>query len=404
MRDDSRVYSMPRWDAMRWLVSPSPGAPVEIQLKLIGGLFGTLPVFFGGIVNTIFVAGAIAAREQTMPFIAWFVFEIALGAMRLIVLVVSRRAALAHRPTPTDLYLLLQLFWSSGVGYGAFISLASGDWVCATLACLSGTGMAGGIGFRNFGAPRLAGAMILTSLGPFLPGAALSGEPLFYLVFLQIPFYLAAMIAAAYNLNKMLVATMLAERENDHRAKHDALTGLSNRVGLAAAVDAGLQGAPPHGGDLAVLFLDLDNFKSVNDTYGHATGDKLLKLAAERLRQSLRATDVAARIGGDEFVVLAKGFTSEQAAELSQRLTNSISAPYDLGDGVRATIGVSVGVALVPEYGADAEALLAVADEALYEAKAQRQVKLLHSRVKEDQLRRVAPVVGGMRPGPNSFA
>ena len=404
MRDDSRVYSMPRWPAMRWLVRPSLGAPTDIQLKLIGGLFGTLPVFFGGIINTIVVAGAIAWREHTPPFIAWFVFEIVLGAIRLIVLEVSRRAALAHRPTPTDLYLLLQLLWSSGVGYGAFISLASGDWVCATLACLSGSGMVGGIGFRNFGAPRLAGAMILTSLGPFLPGAALSGEPLLYLVFLQIPFYLAAMISAAYSLNKMLVATMQAERENDHLAKHDALTGLSNRVGLAAAVDAGLKSPPPHGGDLAVLFLDLDNFKGVNDTYGHAAGDRLLKLAAKRLRQSLRATDVAARIGGDEFVVLAKGLTSAQAAELSQRLTNSISAPYDLGDGVLVSIGVSVGVALVPENGADAEALLAVADEALYEAKAQRQVKLLHSRLKEDQLRRVEPVVGGMRPGSNSFA
>jgi diguanylate cyclase (GGDEF)-like protein len=398
MRDDSRVYTMPRWAVMRWLVRPSLGAPVDIELNLIGGLFGTLPVFFGGIINTIVVAGAIAWREQTPPFIAWFIFEIVLGAIRLIVLSVSRRAALAHRPTPTDLYLLLQLFWSSGVGYGAFISLASGDWVSATLACLSGTAMAGGIGFRNFGAPRLAGAMIVTSLGPLLPGAALSGEPILYLVFLQIPLYLAAMIAAAYSLNKMLVATMQAERENDHRAKHDALTGLSNRIGLAAAVDAGLESAPPHGGDLAVLFLDLDNFKGVNDTYGHAAGDRMLKLAAERLRQSLRATDVAARIGGDEFVVLAKGLTSAQAAELSQRLTISISASYDLGDGVHATIGVSVGVALVPEHGADAEALLAVADDALYEAKARRQVKSLHSRIKEDQLRRVAPVVGGMTP------
>jgi diguanylate cyclase (GGDEF)-like protein len=383
---------------MRWLVNPGPGAGRDIQLKLIGGLFGTLPVFFGGVINTIVVAGVIAARLQTPPFIGWFVFECALGIVRLIVLTVSRRAALAHRSTPTDLYLLLQLLWSSGVGYGAFISLASGDWVSATLACLSGSAMVGGIGLRNFGAPRLAGAMILTSLGPFVPGAALSGEPLLYVVFLQVPLYLAAMIAAAYNLNKLLVATMQAERENGHRAEHDALTGLSNRVGLAAAVEASLESAASHGGDLAALFLDLDNFKSVNDTYGHAAGDRLLKIVAERLRHSLRATDIAARIGGDEFVVLAKGLTSEQAAELSDRLTSAISATYDLGDGVRATIGVSVGVALVPEHGADAEALLAVADEALYEAKAQRQVNLLHTLAKEDSFRRIARATGDLRP------
>ncbi len=399
MRDDSSVYSMPRWAAMRWLVNPGPGTGRDIQLKLIGGLFGTLPVFFGGVINTVVVAGVIAAREQTPPFIGWFAFELVLGVIRLIVLAISRRAALAHRPTPTDLYLVLQLLWSSGVGYGAFISLASGDWVSATLACLSGSAMVGGIGFRNFGAPRLAGAMILTSLGPFVPGAALSGEPLLYIVFLQVPLYLAAMIAAAYSLNKLLVATMQAERENDHRAKHDALTGLSNRVGLAAAVGASLNGGTPHSSDLAALFLDLDNFKAVNDTYGHAAGDRLLKIVAERLRQSLRATDIAARIGGDEFVVLAKGLTSEQATELSQRVTNSISTVYDLDDGVRVTIGVSVGLALVPEHGVDAEALLAVADEALYEAKARRQVKALHTLVMaEDPFRRVAPAAGGLRP------
>jgi hypothetical protein len=98
---------------MRWLVNPGHGATRDIQVALIGGLFGTLPVFFGGVINTIVVSGAIAAREQTLPFIAWFVFEIVLGAVRLIVLSVSRRAALAHRQTPTS-YLLL-LFWSSGV-------------------------------------------------------------------------------------------------------------------------------------------------------------------------------------------------------------------------------------------------------------------------------------------------
>lgn len=398
MRDHARVYSLPRWPAMRWLVDAGPGVSHDIQLALIEGLFGTLPVFMGGILNTIVVAGVLAAREQTPLFISWFVFEIVIGAVRFIVLTASRRAALARRPTPTDIYLLLQLLWSSGVGYGALISLASGDWVSSTLACLSGAAMVGGVGFRNFGAPRLAGAMMATSLVPFVLGAALSGEPLLYVLFLQVPFYLTAMIIAAYNLNRMLVTTMQAERENDHRAKHDSLTGLSNRVGLAAAVDSGLEEGPAHAGDLAVLFLDLDNFKAVNDTYGHAAGDRLLKMVADRLRQSLRANDVAARIGGDEFVVLAKELTSEQAAELSRRLTHSISASYDLGDGVYATIGVSVGVALVPQHGADAEALLALADAALYEAKSERQVKLLHTLVRQDQSRRDPLEARGMRP------
>ncbi|MBI1981024.1 MAG: GGDEF domain-containing protein [Methylocystis sp.] len=394
MRDDSRVYSMPRWAAMRWLANPTPDAPVDIQLKLIGGLFGTLPVFAAGVINTIAVAAVIVSRQPSPPFVIWLILEVVICGWRLAVLLIARRAASERRETPTDLYLSLGLLWSASIGYGGFVSLTSGDWVVATVACSSATAMVGGICFRTFSAPRLATAMMLLSLGPFAPAVIIVGEPPLYVVLLQVPLYLAAMSAAAFTINKMLVATMRGEWENGQRAKHDALTGLSNRVGLAAAVDASLKSASSHGGDLAVLFLDLDNFKAVNDTYGHAAGDRLLKLVAERLRQSLRATDVAARIGGDEFVVLAKGLSKEQTTELSQRLTNSISASYDLDDGVRATIGVSVGVALVPEHGADAEALLAVADEALYEAKAQRQVKLLHSRVREDQFRRVAPAAG----------
>ena len=187
----------------------------------------------------------------------------------------------------------------------------------------------------------------------------------------------------------MLIATMRAERENDYRAKHDALTGLANREGLTDAVAASLEAAHRDGKDLAVLFLDLDDFKTVNDTFGHAAGDRLLKLAADRLRCALRATDVAARIGGDEFVVLAEGLTREQAAKLGQKLTDAITAAYDLGDGVLAEIGMSVGIAMVPEHGADAEALLAVADAALYEAKSRRQVQMLQSLV-EEQSRREA--------------
>src|SRR3569833_4217856 len=117
--------------------------------------------------------------------------------------------------------------------------------------------MVGGSCFLKFGAPRLAAVMILTSIGPCLAGAMLSHEPLMYIVWLQAPMYFVAMTAAAFKLNKMLVATMRAERENAHRARHDPLTGLSNRRGLINAVEGRLQAAQPGGGALALLFLDL---------------------------------------------------------------------------------------------------------------------------------------------------
>jgi diguanylate cyclase (GGDEF)-like protein len=369
MQAEDRVYSLPRWRVTRWLADAGPGVPDDIRVALVGNLFGTLPIFAGGVLNTVVVAVVIAARLPTAPFVAWAAFEVAICLIRLIVLIGARRAALEHRKTPTDIYLLLAVAWSLSVGYGVIVSLASGDWVASTLACLSAAAMVGGICFRNFSAPRLAGVMILTSLGPSLPGAALAGEPLLYVVFAQIPMYLFAMTAACYKLNKMLVATMRAERENDHRARHDGLTGLSNRMGLHDAVGARL--AASGGGDraLALLFLDLDGFKTVNDTYGHAAGDRLLQMVAERLRCVLGASDLAARIGGDEFVVLADALAREQAIAFGDKLIATVATSYDLGDGIAAGIGVSVGIAMAPEHGSDPADLLAVADAALYEAK-----------------------------------
>lgn len=369
MSSESRTYSLPRWRLTRWLVDAGPGIPDDIRAAMVGGLFGTLPIFAGGVINTTLVSAAIAWRMQTAPFVAWFVFETAVCLARLAVLMIARRAALKQSKTPTDLHIVMSLLWSCGVGFGTIISLISGDWVVATVACLSGAAMVGGICFRNFGAPRLAAAMILTSIGPCLVGAVLSHEPLVYIVLLQAPMYFVAMTAAAFKLNKMLVATMRAERENDHRARHDPLTGLSNRRGLINAVEDRLKTVEPGGDTLALLFLDLDGFKIVNDTYGHAAGDQLLKMAADRLRGALRDNDIAARIGGDEFVVLIENIEEERALAVGEYLITAIARQYDFDNGMTASIGVSVGIAMAPQHGTDFIDLLAVADAALYEAK-----------------------------------
>ena len=369
MQSDSRIYSLPRWRVTRWLADCGADVPADIRVALIGNLYGTLPVFIGGILNTLLVAAAIAARSPTPLFIAWFALEIAICLARLTVLVVSRRRALRHDVTPTDINLVLSIGWSSSVGYGALISLATGDWVAATLACVSAGAMVGGICFRNFSAPRLCGAMIVLSLGPTIPGALMAGRPLMLVIFFQIPMYLAAMTMACFKLNRMLIATMRAERENDRRARHDELTGLANRAGLVGALEERL--SRRGGGDetLALLYLDLDDFKVVNDTHGHAAGDRLLQSVAERMRGLVREGDLPARLGGDEFVVLAVGCTAEQAANFGRGLVEAIGAPYDLDCGARARVGVSVGIAMAPRHGNRAADLLRAADAALYQAK-----------------------------------
>ncbi|MFD1333267.1 diguanylate cyclase, partial [Methylopila musalis] len=357
---------MPRWRATRWLADAGPNVPDDIRAAMVQSLFATLPIFFGGVLNSIAVAAIVAVRVPHADVQLWLALEIMLGAVRLAVLRWSFHRADQGKSTPTDLYLILGVCWAASVGYGATVSVLSGDWVAATLACMSAAGMVGGICFRNFAAPRLCAVMIVLSLGPIPLAAPFTGEVAMLLTVLQVPFYAISMCIAAFKLKGLMVTTMQAEREHEHQARHDILTGLSNRAGLMRAID----GAPGAFREpLALLYLDLDGFKAVNDSYGHARGDKLLTIAAERLKGLLRMGDVAARIGGDEFVVIARGVEKVHATALAERLIREISAVYDLGDGVKAHVGVSVGVALVPDHGDVIPALLDTADAALYQAK-----------------------------------
>jgi diguanylate cyclase (GGDEF)-like protein len=369
MRDDGLAFSLPQWRLTRWLADVGPDVSDDVRVALIGELYGSWPIFAAGIINSVLTSGVIAAREQTAPFIAWFALEIVICTARLLVLSVAFRAARTGRKAPTDLYILLGVAWSASVGLGASLSVASGHWVSATLACLSGAAMVGGTCFRNFSAPRLAGAMTLFTVGPVIPGVALAREPLLYLLFLQMPLYFWAMSAAAFRLNNMLVTVLQAKRHSEDQARLDALTGLRNRAGLVDALEARIIAHQNDGRPFALLYLDLDHFKPVNDTHGHAAGDMLLQTVALCLYDLAPTADAIARIGGDEFVVLISDVTPEDAVALGEHIVRIAEEPIALGYGATATIGISVGIALSPDHGTDAETLLALADAALYEAK-----------------------------------
>jgi diguanylate cyclase (GGDEF)-like protein len=362
-------FSLPKWRITRWLSDAGPNVPVDIRSALITSLFGTLPIFMGGVINTILVSAVIAFRIPRFEFWAWLVFEIAICLARFIVLVISHRNARIGRQTPTDIYVLLALAWSATVGYGCLISMLSGDWVAATLACLSAGAMVGGICFRNFGAPRLASVMIILSLGPACIGAAISSEPILYVILLQIPFYLVSMAMASHRLNGMLIATMLAERENERRASQDALTGLMNRSGMISAINARCADSVSGGNVFSVFYLDLDGFKLVNDKYGHARGDHVLTEVSERIRATLGVSDSAARIGGDEFVVIRGEADQRSAIKFANQLATDLAAPIRVIDGNLVNVGCSVGIAFAPMHGSNADALLEAADAALYNAK-----------------------------------
>ena len=160
----------------------------------------------------------------------------------------------------------------------------------------------------------------------------------------------------------------LLHEELEHKALHDDLTGLPNRGLMRAHLKELLALQRRDGGELALLMLDLDRFKDINDTHGHAAGDVVLQAAARRLRESLRESDLVARLGGDEFAVILPGGTDEEGMTIAASLRDVLATPVEFG-GRQLRAGASVGVAVAPRDGDTEDALMRHADVALYAAK-----------------------------------
>ncbi|MHB2168256.1 putative bifunctional diguanylate cyclase/phosphodiesterase [Alsobacter sp. R-9] len=167
------------------------------------------------------------------------------------------------------------------------------------------------------------------------------------------------------------VTTDLVHREQqaNHLAHHDPLSGLPNRVNFTKRLDAELSRIRDTTESVAVLFLDLDRFKEVNDTFGHEAGDELICQVARRLADTLRGADLLARFGGDEFAIIQTRVRNPgDCAALAQRVLDAIEPPFSLSAGT-ATVGVSVGIAIAPADSRERERLMKLADLALYRAK-----------------------------------
>ena len=175
-------------------------------------------------------------------------------------------------------------------------------------------------------------------------------------------------------LRRLVAQQTILLRESEerfrHMALHDALTGLATRLLLQDRLDVALASARRHRTRLAVLMVDLDNFKEINDAYGHQAGDDVLRVTARRLQDAVRKEDTVSRLGGDEFVVLLPDLTDAQAAErTAARIVETLAVPIPLAKQ-QVPVSVSVGVCAASGEEIDAEDLMRFADTALYRAKA----------------------------------
>ncbi|MCC0048059.1 MAG: ammonium transporter [Rhodobiaceae bacterium] len=161
-----------------------------------------------------------------------------------------------------------------------------------------------------------------------------------------------------------------AEERIRHLAQHDPLTDLPNRALFGHKLESALSSLENSGNGAAVIVLDLDRFKDINDLHGHLVGDKVIQATAERLLGSTRRTDTVARMGGDEFAIIQRDVQfSNQVADMAHRLVDILAQPINCGDGLILRTGASVGIALCPAHGNDIETIMSRADTALYKAK-----------------------------------
>lgn len=249
---------------------------------------------------------------------------------------------------------------SAALAFGRAGSVCRRVIACRQPLVLNQAGSGGEAPFSCLGVPldfsgRALGALTVLS---DVPGAAYSTQDRELLQFI------AVQLASAMERIEM-------QARMTYMAQHDQLTGLPNRALFLDRLQIALARARRHNSRLAVLFLDLNDFKNVNDRYGHSAGDQLLQAVATRLSQNIRDVDTAARLGGDEFVVLLESIEQpEDAGLVAEKLLVSLSAPYTLAEASVHCIP-SIGWAVYPDHGEDADRLIAHADHTMYRNKQQ---------------------------------
>jgi diguanylate cyclase (GGDEF)-like protein len=158
------------------------------------------------------------------------------------------------------------------------------------------------------------------------------------------------------------------QRQLEHQASHDVLTGLMNRQRFDTVIHERVAACDRDGGELTLLYIDVDGFKRINDLHGHVIGDELLRLFAARMKAGVRESEVVARLGGDEFAVILDHAMPAQTLKTADGLIDRLSRPYRVGP-LMVEVSASIGLAAYPASGTCARTLLEAADEAMYRAK-----------------------------------
>lgn len=349
--------------------------PEGTYVELVQSLFRTLlPT---AIIAVSFVAVAMRVSWQTPNTIltALAVLGSFAVAARILILTMFRREAAQDNLSVARARQLERIFAAGYLSFAAIIGLFS---ACALVVAVESAhplvialmvgyaaGVAAGVAYR----PWISVTAMLLGVVPSILVSFADGAFNSWAVGAVLAVFLAGGVQTMLAHYQFASNGITMKRLFADMAEHDTLTGLLNRFGLGERFNQETK-LGRDTGDIAVHCLDLDRFKPVNDTYGHPVGDLLLKAVADRLTTIMRGKDFAARVGGDEFVVVQIGIGDVTEAELfARRIVRAIAEPYTIGN-LTITIGTSIGFALLSKQGPALDKLMAHADGALLRAKA----------------------------------
>jgi diguanylate cyclase (GGDEF)-like protein len=351
---------------LRWLVEAGPGVPMLIRSILLDEMVSSTMAALPGPLNGVLLNVVALCLNAGRIFAVLLFVEIVLLLARLAALERTRRNRRHGRATPPDLYLSVAILWCGLQGAMGCAGMASGVLAMQILSATSIMALTGPICARTYGAPRYAMLLLGLCYLPLVLGAQMIRQPWLLVMVAQTPLLFIGAGTILKRYQSLSVNALHKHAASHYSATHDSLTGLLNRLGLAEALMHQLVPREP----FAMLYLDLDGFKPVNDSFGHKVGDTVLAAVGARLRELCRGSDLVARIGGDEFIVLLRDVTVSACDALAESMIHRISEPYPLGSGRTVAIGVSIGWAYFPDDSDDLDELQRKADAALYDAKA----------------------------------
>ena len=350
---------------LSWLTDPGSKVPAAVRPQLLAQLLASPVAVVMGAVSGLIVAGACYARAESPVFAALATLEVILLGIRLRTLRKIERQRSAGIEPSIDLPVLLSIIWCSLQGLTAFFAMQTGDTVLMVIAATMIMAVIGPLCSRNYAAPRLAFVLVCLCDLPFVAGALATGEPWFAVILVMTPIFLLGAMQITLNYHGAMVRALTAEMTNLEHARHDSLTGLLNRSGLNASLET-MHDAEP----LAIVAMDLDGFKEINDRYGHAAGDAILEQVARRMQAVMRECDMLARLGGDEFLAVLSNLPTGKVQMVAERLLRTIrDESYTIPGGPEVHVGISIGYACLPEDTRSIPTLREYADTALYAAK-----------------------------------